>query len=472
MQPSSATSISRPRVAYACRECRRRKLKCDLGQPECGRCVANLGSRCHYDNEAPGFRRPDPSTNSAASAVDRRPPKRRGDESEEILIPVERLESIETRLQSLGDLVSVLQSSISTGSGTSSANGYGSRTWTPSESRANPLQMHFGSQRGHQARYVSTSHWAAICTEAKEIEALLDAQTGDDDVDNIDNHIAKQDALLTAPPTRRPSSTNTPRTHRFVQPSRFNMPDRATCDVLFDSFISNFHPVVPVVHVPSFRREYEKFFAESSSAAKTDIFVSSLLLAALFAGAVTLVTSGQRHLTEDIDPETLATQLHKEATRVLYRTRFPRGPTIETLSAYLILQGTWMRDEEPLTTCGFIGVAVRVAQMLGLHRDPSRFTTEMSHINIEICRRVWWHVFHVDVLVALGSGLPPLIDRGSWDTEMPNQSHEEDWGSEILNPTEKRPRGRYPSVAAQLPTSEPSPLITCQQGKYQEACKF
>jgi hypothetical protein len=54
-----------------------------------------------------------------------------------------------------------------------------------------------------------------------------------------------------------------------------------------------------------------------------------------------------------------------------------------------------MRDEEPLTTCSFIGVAVRVAQMLGLHKDPSHFKASVLPIPAEVHRRVWWHVFHV-----------------------------------------------------------------------------
>ena len=469
MPTSSATSISRPRVAYACRECRRRKLKCDLGQPECARCLANLGSQCRYDTEIPTFRRPELSTTSAASTP--RPSKRRGDEPGEVLIPVERLDSIETRLQSLGDLVNILQASISTTSGTSSANEHGSRNRSPPESGGNPVQTQFGSQRAHQARYISTSHWAAICTEAAEIETLLAAQIGDDNVNSSTDHTTQRDVLLAPPPIRRPSYTNSPRIRRPVQQSKFNMPDQATCDVLFDSFVSNFHPIVPLVHIPSLRKKYEDFFLESTSAAKTDIFVSSLLLAALFAGAVTLVSSGQRRLTPGLNPEILAIQLHKEATTALFQTRFPRGPTIETLSAYLILQGTWMRDEEPLTTCGFIGVAVRVAQMLGLHRDPSHYTSEMSQINTELCRRVWWHVFYVDVLVAVASGLPPLIDRGSWDTQMPNQSHEEDWGSGVLISAEGRSRSRYLPVVPELSATEASPLISYLRGKCEEACK-
>ena len=64
----------------------------------------------------------------------------------------------------------------------------------------------------------------------------------------------------------------------------------------------------------------------------------------------------------------------------------------------------------------FIGTAVRVAQMLGLNKEPSQFK-QIPPIAAEVRRRVWWHVFNVDVLVAVASGLHPLIDQDSWDVQ-------------------------------------------------------
>jgi hypothetical protein len=81
----------------------------------------------------------------------------------------------------------------------------------------------------------------------------------------------------------------------------------------------------------------------------------------------------------------------------------------------MIIHGTWMREEEPLTTSSFVGIIVRVAQMLGLNRDPSSFQIPMSAVLAEVRRRVWWHVFYIDTSIAVAAGLSPLIDRESWD---------------------------------------------------------
>ena len=72
----------------------------------------------------------------------------------------------------------------------------------------------------------------------------------------------------------------------------------------------------------------------------------------------------------------------------------------------------------------FIGTAVRVAQMLGLNKEPSLFK-KIPPIAAEVRRRIWWHVFNVDVLVAVASGLHPLIDRESWDVRPVSELKEE-----------------------------------------------
>ena len=89
-----------------------------------------------------------------------------------------------------------------------------------------------------------------------------------------------------------------------------------------------------------------------------------------------------------------------------------------------------MREEEPLTCVAFVGLALRVATMLGLHKDPSHFRG-MSPIEAEIRRRVWWQLVHIDVLVAIASGLPPMVDLKAWDVKDISELKEEYFGTEV-----------------------------------------
>lgn len=58
--------------------------------------------------------------------------------------------------------------------------------------------------------------------------------------------------------------------------------------------------------------------------------------------------------------ETITGHLYAATTKALAATEFPRCPTTSSLIAFLIVQTCLIREEEPLTTCSFIGMAMRV----------------------------------------------------------------------------------------------------------------
>lgn len=72
----------------------------------------------------------------------------------------------------------------------------------------------------------------------------------------------------------------------------------------------------------------------------------------------------------------------------------------------------------------FIGLSFRVAQMLRLNEDPSHFKS-LDPISAEVRRRIWWHVVHLDVSIAVASGLPPIIDLHCWNVQKPSELKDE-----------------------------------------------
>lgn len=331
---------------------------------------------------------------------------------------------------------------------------------------------HLDVQPGGRLRYVSQRHWASLCEELGEIETLLRGQTRYEAQDSQLPTIYS--AGIFSPPPSWDLAPGLSPTFRQVSPLHtLQIPDRSRCDALFELYVSSIHPIVPLVHMPTFRQEYETFWdMQHSGQTKDAIPTSPLILAALYAGAAVGQQPPLRQTLPDLDMQEIATELYNQATSSLHAVNFPRAPSVSTLAAYLIVQGIWMRDEEPLNTGSFNGVIVRVAQMLGLHRDPSHFKAAVAPIPAEVHRRVWWHVFHCDVLVAVASGLPPLIERDSWDTRMVSDLCEEKWGTvEGLHYEEEvRQELRRPS-SPQDPSSLTSPLGIWLQGKFQESCR-
>lgn len=91
----------------------------------------------------------------------------------------------------------------------------------------------------------------------------------------------------------------------------------------------------------------------------------ALFTAVLFAGSVVCPRFYIRNSFGDLSREELSTRLYKRAVRAIRMSDFPRSPSIQSLTAFIIANATWLRAEQPLSCCPFVAVAVRVAQMLG-----------------------------------------------------------------------------------------------------------
>ena len=69
-----------------------------------------------------------------------------------------------------------------------------------------------------------------------------------------------------------------------------------------------------------------------------------------------------------------------------------------------------------------LGMAVRIAQSLGLHVEGDQFTAgEATRVSQESRRRLWYSLFVLDRLVALQLGRPPAIGDQSFNVQKPSQ---------------------------------------------------
>lgn len=91
----------------------------------------------------------------------------------------------------------------------------------------------------------------------------------------------------------------------------------------------------------------------------------ALYSAVVFAGCVVCPrTTLQAHFGQK-SREKLSSRFYDIAICAVRLAHFPKSPSLWTFAAFLILNSTWLREEQPLSCCSFVGLAFRVAQMLG-----------------------------------------------------------------------------------------------------------
>ena len=197
------------------------------------------------------------------------------------------------------------------------------------------------------------------------------------------------------------------------------VPTKWQSDILYKGFMSGVHAISPVLHPPTVLKSYNQFWGwynASSSSGKLcpEPSFIPLLYAIWYGGSVSV---SLRTIQTDFCLTTrsaLSKIYSEEATRWLMMISFPRSPSLQGLAAYLLVQTILSKEEEPLASSLFISLAMRVSQTMGLHREPAQFG--ISPCEAEYRRRLWYHIVHMDSVVAMSSGLPPLVnDEIYWD---------------------------------------------------------
>jgi hypothetical protein len=323
---------------------------------------------------------------------------------------------------------------------------------------------HLSIEDGGRSRYVGTTFWAYISDEITELNQLLRDQNKYYGASTIVNkacqeHSAErvkldreEEALgiidhsdsnsfhkqtngvhpenVTAPQGSFGKAvlfhSDVPYGSRFkaIHPDMLNhVPTKRQSHALYRCFFSGVHAISPLVHPPTVFKQYEQFwewYERRDQVEKPEDYPDPsfipLLYAFWYGGSVSIPHRKLKEEFKNVPRATLSAQLHDEVTRALTMISFPHIPSLPGLTAFLIVQTILVREEEPLTSSLFVGLALRVAQTMGLHRDPAQFG--MVAREAEIRRRNWWHIIYMDSVVALASGLPPQVsDESYWDVK-------------------------------------------------------
>ncbi|KXN89689.1 hypothetical protein AN958_05229 [Leucoagaricus sp. SymC.cos] len=97
--------------------------------------------------------------------------------------------------------------------------------------------------------------------------------------------------------------------------------------------------------------------------------------------------------------------------------RAPSVATVQTLSLIAIYEGICSRDGSIERTWGAFGVAVKLAQSIGLHRDCARW--KLSPAEVQKRRALFWELFITDCWLSLATGRLATFSLPFVDCELP-----------------------------------------------------
>ncbi|KAK3361228.1 hypothetical protein B0T24DRAFT_118235 [Lasiosphaeria ovina] len=208
---------------------------------------------------------------------------------------------------------------------------------------------------------------------------------------------------------------------------------------LVEAYFRTMEGVYRIVHVPSFWKEYQKYWDNPEAASKA--FIVQLQLAMAIGTCFQDDVAALRHY---------ATQWIYEAQIWLVSPSEKSRMTFAGLQTMCLLH---LAKE----TCGVgsdlvwisAGSLLRTAMHMGLHRDPD-VLSNLSTLHAELRRRLWATILEIVLQSSLDSGGPPLISLSDFDTHQP-ANYDDDQLAENGNlSTTPRPLSTFTQTTVQI----------------------
>jgi len=221
-----------------------------------------------------------------------------------------------------------------------------------------------------------------------------------------------------------------------------NMPSQETCQPFLENFIISIYPIVPICHIRTLRQQYDDFWSRLSPSYSAESL--ALISAVLYTGAA-------NSTVVDIESCFILLRFWEKIFGIIdfagYHSR-NIDASLHIIQSYIIMNTFRASHFSPFSAFGFLPNTIRFAQSLRLHVDKK--TGDPA--GLEIRRRIWWHLLFLDVESTIATGLPPIIHRSVYTTQLPSYSLNDNITA--------------PGTPPQNP-GDTSPIMVAIQGHYQ-----
>ncbi|KAL1870049.1 hypothetical protein Plec18167_007567 [Paecilomyces lecythidis] len=191
-----------------------------------------------------------------------------------------------------------------------------------------------------------------------------------------------------------PRSSKSISAHRVPRKAQLlsSAPSGLIEQAFMDAYFLNYHTSYPFVHEATFRAQFYEQIPRPHGPAWHILLNTILALGAWSIGDD----------TSDLD-----ITFYQEARSQLQQMSVFEAGNLTLVQALLLLSNYAQKRDKPNTGWNFLGLAVRMAMSLGLHKEFREW--KISLLQREIRRRLWWGVYIFDSGAAKTFGRPILL---------------------------------------------------------------
>jgi hypothetical protein len=203
--------------------------------------------------------------------------------------------------------------------------------------------------------------------------------------------------------------------------------------VLWETHVQNVEPLCRILHLPTVGGMVESVSKAPAEASKRQ----ECLLFAIYHFAVFSMTE-QDCVSKLGQSRSMLLQQYQFATRqALHHAGFLKPRDLTVLQAFVLHLMASRYAYDPQTYWIMTGVAVRIAQRIGLHRDGEKLG--LPPFETEMRRRLFYQLMPLDARASQMAGMGASILPDSWDTRPPlNINDDKIWPGMTDKPQEQK----------------------------------
>ncbi|KAH8905696.1 hypothetical protein BR93DRAFT_968935 [Coniochaeta sp. PMI_546] len=449
----------------SCVTCRRRKVRCDKHMP-CGNCRRAQIS-CIFPAPGRAPRRPRPKDPNAL-------PKQHSSEREiELVKRLRKLEGIVEELSGQIELEAVRHSSAdghspgatsdgdrrmpmrpdinqkpgshgksspaassssrkeSSGTVVQTGSGHRNSPFGGLQRSSSELNKNFGrlvlNDKG-SSRYISSGFWSKINDELNDMRAATQ-NIADEDSDESDDE-------STAPSVEDMSLDH----QSFIMGYRSADVDLrplhplpSQIPFMWQIYQENVDPVLKILHVPTM----EQLIRETRGCLGSISPSTEVLMFSIYYAAVASMETDEVTRSLGAEKSFLLNQYRFAVEQALAKASFLTEPDLTVCQAFVMFLVLVRRHDKARFSWTLTGLAVRICQAIGLHRDGTNFP-HLKPFEIEMRRRLFWSLLMLDLRSAEDQGTECIIADGSFDTQFPLNINDADISPESTDLPQSR----------------------------------
>ncbi|KAJ5114847.1 hypothetical protein NUU61_000606 [Penicillium alfredii] len=202
---------------------------------------------------------------------------------------------------------------------------------------------------------------------------------------------------------------------------------------LWQTFLENVNPLTKIVHAPSLQQRILEAMGNLPT-------ISRELEALMFSIYCIALVSMQADDVEKAFGEgkrALLSRCRRGAQLAFRNASILRTSRLMVLQAFMLYLLSMRAFSDPHTVWSLCGVAIRIAQRIGLHRDGSGYG--LSVFETEMRRRIWFQLLVLDVTSAQLCGVASAMPLATNDVKPPININDSDLDPRMTEPPHENP---------------------------------